>query len=63
MSAVKVRAPRLTKLRPVSARRAVGGSVRLVVVSDVGERAAMVAASFVGVMALLAAAVGVAVIW
>lgn len=60
---LKVRAPHLGESRPVPARRAVGGPVRLVVVADVRERAAMVAASFAGVVALLLAVVGLAVIW
>lgn len=60
---LKVRAPHLGESRPVSARRAVGGPVRLVVVADVRERAAMVAATVTGVVALVAAAVGVVVLW
>lgn len=60
---VKVRAKRLAVPRPVSARRAVGGPVRLVVVADARERAAMVTATVTGVVALVAAAVGAVVLW
>lgn len=62
MSRVKVRAPHLGEHRPVPARRAVGGPVRLVVVADVRERAAMVAASFAGVVALVLAVIGIGVL-
>ena len=60
---LKVRAPHLGEQRPVSARRAVGGPVRLVVVADVRERAAFVAATGTGVLAVVLAVVGAVVLW
>lgn len=57
-----MRAPHLTGHRPVSARRVVQGQVRLVVVMDLRDRAAMLAATVAGVVALLLAGIGWAVI-
>ena len=59
---VKARAPHLGERRPVPARRAVGGPVRLVVVAERRERAAMVAAAVPGVVALVLAVIGIGVI-
>lgn len=44
------------------ARRAVGGDIRLVVVADVRERAAAIAASVAGLVAIVLAAVGLVVV-
>ena len=60
---LKVRAPHLGESRPVPARRAVGGPVRLLVVADVRERAAFVAATGAGVLAVVLAVVGAVVLW
>lgn len=62
MKAPKVRSPHLGDTRPVPARHAVGGPVLLLIVADVRDRAAMIAASVTGAVAVVLAVVGVVVI-
>lgn len=62
MTAPRLRAGHLRRHRPVAARRAIGGQVRLVIVADARERAAMIAATVTGLIACGLLAVGVAVI-
>lgn len=62
MTAPRLRAGHLGRNRPVAARRAIGGQVRLVIVADARERAAMIAATVTGLIACGLLAVGVAVI-
>lgn len=62
MRAPKVRAAHLGEHRPVPARRAIGGDLQLVLVTDVRERAAVIAASVAGVVAIALALLGLVVI-
>jgi len=63
MRSPKIHAPHLAKPRPVPASRAVGGTIRLVVLEDrVGARWLSVAAGVMGVVTAVTLAVGVAVI-
>ncbi len=62
MNRPKLRAPHLGHPRPVPVSRAVTGPIRLVLVVDRKERAAMIAATFTGLVALGALIVGLVVI-